>query len=147
MFSDTLGLLRSRGGQYLLTAASKAYPRVIRLVTRWMKDSWNECSEQLLCSTSTSINSGYAAKLYRDRINHGPSVCKAIGEFAGGRLGYVSEDNKTLDLLTLRPKHEHEAVFCDVKSGFQVFDGHRGDWAEEFEGDRIGFVFFTLGKY
>ena len=111
VFSDTLGLLRSRTGQYCLTAASKAYPRVLRLVNRWMKDSWSECSEQLFCSTSISINSAYAAKLHRDRSNQGPSICKAVGHFTGGRLGYFSEDDRSFDLLTLKQNMSMQQYF------------------------------------
>ena len=32
VYSDTLGLVRDRCGQYIMTAPTKAYPRVVRLV-------------------------------------------------------------------------------------------------------------------
>ena len=41
VFSDTLGLLRDRCGRYLLTGPTKAYPQVVRLVNRWMKENVN----------------------------------------------------------------------------------------------------------
>lgn len=147
VFSDTLGLIRSRCGQYLLTGPAKAYPRVVRLVNRWMKGCWGERSERPFCFTSISVNSGYAAKLHRDGGNHGPSIGRAVGDFTGGLLGYFAEDDKTMDLDTLKAHHEQEAVYCDVKTGFQVFDGNRGHWVEPFQGERISFVFFTVGKY
>ena len=64
VYSDTLGLLRDRCGRYLLTAPTKSYPRVVRLVNAWMKDCWSE--RFTFCCTSISVNSGYAAKLHRD---------------------------------------------------------------------------------
>ena len=41
VFSDTLGLLRDRCGRYLLSGPTKAYPQVVRLVNRWMKENVN----------------------------------------------------------------------------------------------------------
>ncbi len=147
VYSDTLGLLRDRCGRYLLTAPTKAYPRTVRLVNAWMKDCWTERAAHAFCCTSISVNAGYAAKLHRDRNNHGPSICKSIGDHSGGLLGYFAEDDKTVELCTLKEHHEQEAVYRHVKSAFQLFDGNRGHWVEPFEGERISFVFFTVGKY
>ena len=52
-----------------------------------------------------------------------------------------------MELRLLKRNHEHEAVYFYVKSAFQLFDGNRGHWVEPFEGERISFVFFTVGKY
>ena len=147
VYSDTLGLIRDRCGQYIMTAPTKAYPRVVRLVNAWMRHCWGERSQQTFCCTSTSVSSGYAARLHRDRNNHGPSLCKAVGDHTGGLLGYFAEDNSSMELRTLQQHHEHEAVYFHVKSAFRLFDGNRGHWVEPFEGTRISFVFFTVGKY
>ena len=147
VYSDTFGLIRDRCGQYYMTAPTKAYPRVVRLVNAWMRDCWTERSSHAFCCTSISVNSGYAARLHRDRNNHGPSICKSIGDHAGGLLGYFADDDKNLDLCTLKENHEHESVYFHVRSAFQLFDGNRAHWVEPFEGMRISFVFFTVGKY
>ena len=147
VYSDTLGLIRDRCGQYIMTGPTKADPRVVRLVNAWMRHCWTERSPQTFCCTSISVNSGYAAKLHRDRNNHGPSICKAVGDFSGGLLGYFADDNRTMELRTLKQNHEHEAVYFHVKSAFQLFDGNRAHWVEPYEGERISFVFFTVGKY
>ena len=52
-----------------------------------------------------------------------------------------------MELRALKEHHDHEAVYFHVKSAFQLFDGNRGHWVEPFEGERISFVFFTVGKY
>ena len=52
-----------------------------------------------------------------------------------------------MELRALKQNHEHEAVYFHVKSVFQLFDGNRAHWVEPFEGERISFVFFTVGKY
>ena len=147
VYSDTIGLIRDRCGKFIMTGPTKAYPRVARLVNTWVRQCWTERSTQAFCCTSISVNSGYAAKLHRDRNNHGPSICKAIGDFSGGLLGYFAEDDRTMELRLLKRNHEHEAVYFYVKSAFQLFDGNRGHWVEPFEGERISFVFFTVGKY
>ena len=82
VFSDTLGLIRDRCGKYMLTGPSR-YLKVCRVLNRWMKDNLSSA----FCCTSISLNKGYAARLHRDSNNVGPSICRAIGNFKGGRLG------------------------------------------------------------
>ena len=89
----------------------------------------------------------YAAKLHRDSNNCVPSVCKAVGDFEGGRLGYFPDDDNTMELPKLKADHEQEAVYLDVKSDFQFFDGNRAHWVEAFDGERLSFVFFSVSKY
>ena len=67
VYSDTLGLIRDRCGQYIMTAPTKAYPCVVRLVNAWMRHCWTERLSHAFCCTSISVNSGYAAKLHRDK--------------------------------------------------------------------------------
>ena len=142
VFSDTLGLLRDRCGRYIMSGASQAYPHVMLLLNRWMKDCWGEHSQRAFCCTSISFNKGYAAKLHRDGNNHGPSICKAIGEFSGGRLAYYAEDEKNMELPKL--KADQQAVFLDVKSAFQVFDGNRAHYVEAFTGERFRTLLFLI---
>ena len=117
----------------------------MRLVNRWMKD--NVKSETDFCCTSISVNMDYAAKLHRDSNNCGPSVCKAVGDFEGGRLGYFADDDNTIELPRLKADHKKDAVYLDVQSDFQLFDGNRAHWVEPFEGERLSFVFFCVSKY
>ena len=145
VFSDTLGLLRDRCGKYLLSGPTRAYPQVVRLVNRWMKGNVNSAID--FCFTSISVNMDYAAKLHRDSNNCGPSVCKAVGDFEGGRLGYFADDDNTMELPKLKADHKEEAVYLDVKSDFQLFDGNRAHWVEPFDGKRLSFVFFSVRKY
>ena len=99
-FSDTIGLLRDRCGQYMLTGPTKAYPRVVRLVNRWMIHGVNSAID--VCCTSISVNMDYAAKLRRYDDNCGPSVCKAVDDVEGGRLGYYDDDDKAMELPGLK---------------------------------------------
>ena len=89
-----------------------------------------------------SVNMDYAAKLHRYSNNCSPYVCKAVGDFEGGRLGYYADDDNTMELPKLKADHKLEAVYLDVKSDFQLFDGNRAHWVEPFEGEqRLSFVF------
>ena len=110
-----------------------------------MKDNVNSAID--FCCTSISVNMDYAAKLHRDSNNCGPSVCKSVGDFEGGRLGYFADDDNTIELPRLKADHKKDAVYLDVKSDFQLFDGNRAHWVEPFEGERLSFVFFCVSKY
>jgi len=77
----------------------------------------------------------------------GPSICRSIGNFKGGRLGYVLDDDNSHELEARQADHAQEAVYLDVKSDFQLFDGNRAHWVEPFEGERLSFVFFCVSKY
>ena len=101
VFSDTLGLMRDRFGKYMLTGPSR-YLEVCRVLNRWMKDNVNSA----FCCTSISVNMDYAAKLHRDSNNCGSSVCKAVGDFEGGRLGYYADDDNTMELPKLKADHK-----------------------------------------
>ena len=142
VFSDTLGLIRDRCGKYMLTGPSR-YVEVCRVLNRWMKDNLSLA----FCCTSISLNKGYAARLHRDSNNVGPSICRAIGNFKGGRLGYFRDDDSSHELEALQADHAQEAVYLDVKADFQLFDGLRGHFVEPFKGQRLSFVFFSVSKY
>ena len=142
VFSDTLGLLRDRCGKYMLAGPSR-YEQVCRVLNRWMKDNGSSS----FCCTSISLNKGYAARLHRDSNNVGPSICRAIGNFKGGRLGYFRDDDSSHELEALQADHAQEAVYLDVKADFQLFDGLRGHFVEPFKGQRLSFVFFSVSKY
>ena len=142
VFSDTLGLIRDRCGKYMLTGPSR-YLEVCRVLNRWMKDNLSSA----FCCTSISLNKGYAARLHRDSNNVGPSICRAIGNFKGGRLGYFRDDDSSHELEALQTDHAQEAVYLDVKADFQLFDGLRGHFVEPFKGQRLSFVFFSVSKY
>ena len=142
VFSDTLGLLRDRCGKYLLAAPSR-YQEVCRVLNRWMKDNAS-CT---FCCTSISLNKAYAARLHRDSNNCGPSICRAIGHFTGGRLGYFADDDSAIELEALQSRYAQQAVYLDVKADFQVFNGNCAHYVEPFEGERLSFVFFCVSNY
>ena len=126
----------------MLTGPSRCLA-VCRVLNRWMKDNLSSS----FCCTSISLNKGYAARLHRDSNNVGPSICRAIGNFKGGRLGYFRDDDSSHELEALQADHAQEAVYLDVKADFQLFDGLRGHFVEPFKGQRLSFVFFCVSKY
>ena len=74
-------------------------------------------------------------------------MCRAIGEFKGGSLGYFADDDSAIELETLQANHEREAIYLDVKADFHVFNGNCAHFVEPFQGERLSFVFFSVSNY
>jgi hypothetical protein len=143
--SETVGLLHCSGTKLLATLHTKQYPKVIMLLTQWMKDNRPEGQTRDFPFTSIIINSSFAAKRHRDHLNVGPSVVKAFGEFEGGRLRYWAEDNRCVSHELLR---EQDAVTIDVRDKAVVIDGNRAHGVEAYTGaERFSLVFFTVQGY
>jgi hypothetical protein len=88
--SDTLGMLRDRGGRIHLTRATIHYPNVPKLINRWLQGQLPKEAKQFKW-TSINLNCNYAAKRHCDGNNFGPSVIKAGLFFLGGCCGWGGE--------------------------------------------------------
>jgi len=142
--SDTLGLIRCRDGRYIATEPTVAYPHVMGIFNRWLKDHVSKDFQHQFPFTSISVNYAYAAKIHRDQGNHGPSMGAALGNFTGGRLQYWEDDNKSIELDDLL---QQPNTVVDVAHGPKLFDGRRAHAVEPFKGERFSLVFFSYGKY
>jgi len=143
--SDTLGLIRCRDGRYIATEPTVAYPHVMGIFNRWLKDHVSKDFKRPFPFTSISVNYAYAAKIHRDQGNHGPSMGAALGNFTGGRLQYWEDDDKSIELDDLLEQQPNIAV--DVAHGPKLFDGRRAHAVEPFKGERFSLVFFSYGKF
>jgi len=141
VFSDTLGLNRDRIGDIHLTAATKRYPQVTELFSRWLNERLPP-DMKTFSWTSLNVNYDYAARIHRDNGNFGPSMIKAFGKFEGGGLNYWPEDNKTLQLDKLPAAGK---VNMQIRDGLAVFNGNCAHSVDDFKGHRYSIVFFTLG--
>jgi hypothetical protein len=146
VYSDTLGLLRDRQGDIHLTSATRRYPQVTELFTRWLTDRLGEDVSEF-GFTSINVNCNYAGQLHRDQGNFGPSFIKAFGDFKGGELNYWPEDpgNKELKLTDL-PKDSKSRTQFDLKNGLALFNGNCAHFVSPFTGtSRYSLVYFTVG--
>mmetsp|Transcript_6720 Transcript_6720/g.11563 ORF Transcript_6720/g.11563 Transcript_6720/m.11563 type:complete len:458 (-) Transcript_6720:201-1574(-) len=147
VFSDTLGLIRSRDGRYMVNGITEAFPNVFHLLQKWLRDNTSKKYAKAFPSTSISLNYAYAARIHRDQNNHGPSMGMAVGKFTGGRLQCWEDDRHEISgsevdrLLQFAPK------IVDVAKGPKLFDGCRAHAVEAFKGSRYSLVFFSIGKY
>jgi hypothetical protein len=144
VLSDTLGLLRDRMGDTHLTVATRRYPQVTELLSRWLVERLPEEAKDFKF-TSLNLNCNYAAVQHRDQGNFGPSMIKAFGSFTGGRLRYWGEDmGEKLQEL----KKNRQPVALDLKKGLCLFNGNSAHEVESFKGEcRYSVVFFTSGSY
>eukprot|EP00416_Gambierdiscus_australes_P015148 CAMPEP_0171058468 /NCGR_PEP_ID=MMETSP0766_2-20121228/2510_1 /TAXON_ID=439317 /ORGANISM="Gambierdiscus australes, Strain CAWD 149" /LENGTH=770 /DNA_ID=CAMNT_0011513745 /DNA_START=177 /DNA_END=2489 /DNA_ORIENTATION=- len=139
--SDTFGIMRNQAGVWIITHATRDYPAVTRLLTRWLRDS---LPVQDFACTSIHVNSGFAARRHRDRDNHGPTVVRALGDVvSGGQLWYWPEDD---GVGALEQLPEDARVSLDVHAAAAVIDGNRAHEVEPFEGERFGLVFYTISN-
>lgn len=147
VFSDTLGMLRTRCGRFIVNGITETFPNVYHVLMRWLRDNTQKEYSKAFPSTSISLNYAYAARIHRDQGNIGPSMGMAVGKFTGGRLKYWEDDTGDLGkndldgLLQVAPKT------VDVSRGPKLFDGRRAHAVEKFKGSRYSLVFFTVGKY
>eukprot|EP00811_Abedinium_folium_P000495 NODE_10453_length_1350_cov_23.103025.p2 GENE.NODE_10453_length_1350_cov_23.103025~~NODE_10453_length_1350_cov_23.103025.p2 ORF type:complete len:280 (-),score=99.78 NODE_10453_length_1350_cov_23.103025:267-1106(-) len=145
VYSDTLGVLRRRMGDWGITPPTLHYPNVVKLLLRWLQDNKLPLACKFVC-TSINVNANYAAITHRDQNNEGPSVIKAFGDFTGGKLQYWPKDTHVprprVDLLK-----QSDAQSLDIKKATTVFDGNNAHGVEPFEGERFSIVYFTARGY
>merc|ERR1719221_788068 len=142
-----MGFVADRTGHVLVKEEAKRYPQVGLLFNRWLKDHIDR--EHLgtdFVYTSININKNYAGRLHRDGNNVGPSFLKAFGNFTGGQLNYFPEDDRSLKLEDLEAMTGKSSKI-DVGKGLLLFDGKRGHYVDDFEGERYSLVFFTCPRF
>jgi len=145
VFSDTFGLIISRSSAGNVEShLANQYPNIVRLLSRWLKDSGPEGYEKDFPYTSINVNFDYAARLHRDGRNAGPSLIRALGQFTGGQLEYYQDDDGTLPLVALPPSGERHV---DISKKFLLFDGNRAHGVQDFIGERFSIVFYTAGGH
>jgi len=148
VYSDTIGAIRRRTGQFMCTPATTKYPNFPRLLCKWLLG--NEPSLKLnakFVCTAININANYAGRRHRDNGNEGPSIIRAFGKFTGGHLRYWPKDFKKegrADVMNLKLK---DSVSGDLFKNSFVFDGNRAHEVEAFKGERFTLVFFTGGGW
>ena len=94
--------------------------------------------------TSITINSGFSARIHRDRNNDGMSLITAIGNYTGGNLLYWEDDNMTMSLDEVA---RHEPRVIDLRDQLLLMNGKCAHAVEEFEGTRYSIVLYTQGTY
>lgn len=133
VFSDTLGLIKTRVGKVMCSNATTKYWGVIALFARWLAERLPSCFRELFPFSSVSVNFAYAAKAHRDANNLGPSMVKAFGTFTGGQLLYWPEDNghDKIENLARTPADKF-----DARREVVLFSGLRCHAVAPFEGER-----------
>jgi len=92
VYSDTLGLLRDRQGDLHLSPATRKYPQVAELFSRYITDRLSGMKMDSFTFTSMNVNCNYAAARHRDAGNFGESLIAGFGDFKGGDLCYYPDD-------------------------------------------------------
>ena len=133
VFSDTLGLVKTRVGKILCGTATSKYWAVTALFARWLAEHLPRCFAMLFPFSSISVNFAYGAKPHRDAFNLGPSIVKAFGSFTGGELLYWPEDNGHDQIENLA---RSSAEKFDAKRELVLFSGLRCHAVAPFEGER-----------
>ena len=144
VFSDTLGLVKTRDGKILCSTATAKYWAVLALFARWLAEHLPSCFRMLFPFSSISVNFAYAARKHRDGNNLGPSIAKAFGSFVGGQLLYWPEDNGSTRVEDLALA---SAQRFDTRREVVLFSGLRGHAVSNFEGERYSLVFFTASEF
>jgi len=145
VWSDTMGLLRDRCGDIHLTKATRAYPEVVNILSRWLTDRLPASEAKDFTWTSFNVNKNYAAKIHRDGNNFGPSMISAFGDFTGGNLNYYPHDDCQIKVEKLEETTAHKAKKLDLGKGLCLFNGNSAHSVDPFEGNRFSIVYFTLG--
>lgn len=146
VYSDTVGAIRARSFGFGATPPTKRYPRVPKLLCRWLADNRPPLSAKFVC-TAINLNCNYAGARHRDQNNEGPSVIRAFGKFKGGRLSYWPKDVKKNPRPKVDSLSEKQAKVYDLSKKTLVFDGTRAHEVSPFEGERYSIVFFTARGY
>ncbi|CAE7031519.1 unnamed protein product, partial [Symbiodinium microadriaticum] len=139
--SDTLGLLRDRGGKLIVTRPAREYPNVAKIIARWLHGKLPKEAKHFKF-TSLNLNCNYAARRHRDGNNFGPSMIKALGDYKGGELSVWPEDDKSTNLKALP---YDKKVTLDISKNLVLFNGNTAHEVEDFEGNRFSVVYFTAG--
>jgi len=147
VYSDTLGLVADRTGHIIAKEETKRYPEFGQALNRWLGDNLPaDLGADFVC-TSININKNYAGRLHRDGNNVGPSFLHAFGDFTGGQLNYFAEDDRSLKLEAIEETCSDERVKVDVGKGLLLFDGKRGHFVDDFEGERYSLVYFCCPRF
>lgn len=164
VYSDTLGLVSSASsssgppkgegadpegvpagiGDFMITEATRMYPAVLKLLTRWLQDHWPADVETEFPFTSVTITRGEPAKRHRDGFNTCPSAARAFGQFHGGEFSLWPEDTRHKPVVDLR---QQDRITRRIHRGFMVYDPSRAHSIEDFDGERFGVTFITHGRY
>lgn len=145
VWSDTLGLIRTRDGRIHCTPATKYYTDVVQLLVKWLIDRIPQTAAGFRF-TSLNLNYNYAARIHRDGNNFGPSFIKAFGDFSGGELNYWPEDDQSTDFDKLpEDKKEQLQLGKGSAGGLAMFNGNSAHSVQPFEGSRFSVVYFALG--
>ena len=83
VFSDTLGLVKTRVGKILCGTATSKYWAVIALFARWLAEHLPRRFATLFAFSSILMNFAYGAKPHRDAFNLGPSIVSIGRETMG----------------------------------------------------------------
>jgi len=137
--SDTLGLLRDRGGNIHVTKPTKRYPSISTLLNKFLIQRLPEEAATFKW-TSLNLNCNYAARRHRDANNFGPSFIQAFGKFTGGTLSVWPEDNKQEGKPHQLPEKMKQTV--DIKKNLVLFNGNTAHEVNDFEGTRFSVVYF-----
>ena len=142
VFSDTLGLVRSRTGRICITSITRRNTHALRLFSAWLRAVRPD--EKEFPFTSISINCNYAARIHRDGNNAGPSMTASFGQFRSGRLRYWPDDDGSTPLEHLQ---EEDCSIVDSSESLVLFCGNRAHAVETFVGERYSAVFFNLNGF
>ena len=140
VFSDTLGLTRSRVGTVVLTKHACKHPDCFTLLCKWLKDR-PELDQHNFPFTSINVNYDYAARKHRDTNNAGVSLTRSFGAFLGGQLRYWPDDDGQAPLSALK---NADSLIIDTKANLVTFDDARAHSVLPFIGERYSLVFFTI---
>lgn len=147
VYSDTLGLLRDRQGDLHFTPATRKYPQVTELFSRWLTDRLPATAAKDFAFTSMNVNCNYAAAQHRDAGNFGSSFIAGFGDFKGGALNYFPEDPGAPTPMDKAGLTKNKRMSVDISKNLFLFNGNCAHSVDPFEGDRYSIVWFTLGCY
>eukprot|EP00929_Paragymnodinium_shiwhaense_P101371 TRINITY_DN64411_c0_g1_i1.p1 TRINITY_DN64411_c0_g1~~TRINITY_DN64411_c0_g1_i1.p1 ORF type:complete len:2003 (-),score=462.44 TRINITY_DN64411_c0_g1_i1:77-6085(-) len=146
-----LGMVNNYARGLQESSAMRAYPRLTRLLNRWMVQ---ECARRGIDMrwTTIQLNSGFAAKLHVDSNNEGPSLGLAVGSWtSGGRLwlhdpyghDWLEAPCKLKGYAHIEVGQKLPGTFMDIRKPTQ-FDGCAPHAVEDFGGgQRRSVVFFA----
>lgn len=146
VYSSALGVVSMRNGRCGRSNLTHGCPNVVRLLSRWIRESCSEEYGKHFPFTTINVNKGFAAELHRDKNNKGPSLVRALGPVTrGGHLNYFIDDDDAK--LPLSELSDENAVRLDPMRRWVLIDGHRAHSVEPFEGERYSLVFFTSSGF
>ena len=96
--SESLGLVRSRDGQFLLTKYTRKWNFFFQALCKWLENHYPTDVDERFPFTTTSLNLEFAARRCRDANNACQSISKSFGEFSNGFLKYWPNDDGTQEL-------------------------------------------------